>query len=196
MAYDISVALRRFKNLIRWAARYYAIPGHFRRSSEELEAEGLLILVQCCREFPEDQIFFARYFKRALYNRLKDISRFDRTSSRDGVEVQLEEAEQLAVEYDFTNHIRERAEGLYPILSNQAQTFLKTLIDSPVQVSEYAWRDYCRRHKLASQGQSVTGVKSFRIKLRHIRGCLGMCRGDVRRVVKEIRNAVVDSEGG
>lgn len=189
MAYNTDVALRRFKNLIHWAARHYAIPGHFRRSSEELEAEGLLILVQCCEEFPDGQIYFARYFKRALYNRLRDLSRFDRTWSRDGVEVQLGEADSWPQNRDdFLYRMHERAEVLYPVLSCEARMFLQILLDPPIQVSEFAWRDFCRRNKLLSQGQDVRGAKSFRIKLRHIRGYLGMTSADVRRVVKEIQD--------
>lgn len=196
MPYDIPVALRRFKNLIRWASKHYAVYGHFRRSPEDLEAEGLLTLVQCCRDFPDGQIFFARYFKRALYNRLRDVCRFDRTNSREGVEVPIEHAENQAKKYDsFTDRMHERAEGLYPLLSGEAQVFLQILIDPPIQVSEFAWRDFCRRNKLLSQGQNVRGAKVFRIRLRHIRGYLGMRSSDVRRVVEEIQS-VINSEGG
>jgi hypothetical protein len=196
MPYDVGVALRRFKNLIRWAANHYAKPGHFRRSKEELEAEGLLILVQCCRDFPDGEMFFARYFKRSLYNRLRDLSRFDRTWSRDGFEVELTEAanvSQKQVVDPFLEIVSEKAEHLYPLLNREARRFLRALIDPPTPVCQFAWMEFCRRNKLVSQGQKVRDAKRFRIKLRHIRQYLGMNTSDVRRIVEEIKTAI---EGG
>lgn len=194
MPYDVSVALRRFKNLIKWAANHYAKPGHFRRSKEELEAEGLLILVQCCRDFPEGEIFFARYFKRSLYNRLKDLSRFDRRKSRAGFEVELEEADAVLEQRDpFLDLVRERAEHLYPFLTAEAKKFLRTLIDPPPMVCQHAWMDFCRKNKLVSQGQKVRDAKRFRIRLQHIRRYLGMRTVDVRRVVDEIKSVVEEN---
>lgn len=192
MPYDVGVALRRFKNLIRWAANHYAMPGHFRRSKEELEAEGLLILVQCCRDFPDGQIFFARYFKRSLYNKLRDLSRFDRTHSRDGFEVELAEAEnvkQKQVTDPFLEMVKDKAVDLYPYLTPEARRFLRTLINPPLPVCQFAWMDFCRKNKLISQGQKVKDAKRFRVRLRHICQYLGMDSSDVRRVVEEIQIA-------
>ena len=53
--YDIGVALRRFKGLIKWAAHKYGVSGSYNLSPAELEAEGLLLLVQCCRGFQKDK---------------------------------------------------------------------------------------------------------------------------------------------
>lgn len=197
--YDIGVALRRFRKLIKWTARKYAVQGNFRMSPEDLEAEGLLILVQCCRAFPEGQFYFARYFKRAWYNKLQKLIRFGLQEKRVGIEVDLEFAEEIPPpEYDtkFLERIQAQAIELNPYLSSEARMLLKTLIEPSEEVMEYAWRDFCRKQKLRSQGLHVRGAKKFRIRIRHIRGSLKMSRERMREVVKEIRSAYLLSRDG
>lgn len=190
--YDIGVALRRFRKLIKWTAHRYAIRGHFRMSPEDLEAEGLLTLVKCCRAFPEGHFHFARYFKRAWYNKLKKLIRFGLQEKRKGIEVDLEMAiEMPPPEYDthFQDRMKSRANELGPYLSPEAKMLLKMLVEPSEEVMEYAWRDWCRRQKLRSQGTRIVGAKKFRIRSRHIRGAMRINRLRMRELVTEIRTA-------
>lgn len=190
--YDIGVALRRFRGLIKWTARKYSIQGHFRMSIEDLEAEGLLCLVECCRAFPQGQFHFARYFKRAWYNRLKKLIRFGLQEKRVGIEVDLELAVEMPpLEYDskFQDRMKTRANELGPYLSPEAKMLLTMLVEPSEEVMEHAWRDWCRRQKLRSQGVRIPGAKKFRIRGRHIRGALRITRTRMRELVVEIRNA-------
>lgn len=189
--YDISVALRRFRGLIKWTAKKYSIQGNFRMSREDLEAEGLLILVKCCREFPQGQFHFSRYFKRAWYNQLKKLIRFGLQEKRVGVEVDLELAVEIPhIDYDtkFLERMRVQSKELGPYLSLGAKRLLQLLIEPSEEVMEYAWRDFCRKQKLRSHGIFVPGAKKFRIRTRHIRESLRMSREEMREVVTEIRS--------
>lgn len=195
--YDIGVALRRFRGLIKWTARKYAIRGHFRMSVEDLEAEGLLTLVECCRAFPEGQFHFARYFKRAWYNRLKKLIRFGLQEKRQGIEVDLEAAVEMPPpEFDskFQDRMKARANELGPYLSPEARMLLAMLVEPSEEVMEYAWRDWCRRQKLRSQGVRIPGAKKFRIRGRHIRGAMRITRTRMRELVVEIRSAYLTSK--
>jgi hypothetical protein len=157
---------------------------------EDVEAEGFLALVECCREFPEGEVRFARYFKRAWYNRLKTLYRNQNYQKRQGIEVELENAVQIPVQRDeFLSRMRSRYEEICPLLSEDAKRLLLTLLDPPQEVVEYAYRDFCRRNKLHSLGQRVTGHASFRIRLRHIRGALRMTPDRMRDVVVEVQTA-------
>jgi len=188
--YDIGVALRRFKGLISYTARKYSIQGHFRLSTQDIEAEGLLTLVQCCRKFPPGQVRFAAYFKRAWNNRLKKLARFGMQAKRRGFEVDLELAESLpAPTQEVWERILDRAELVAPLLSAETRRFLQQLLEPSEEVMEYAWRDFCRKQKLKSQGVSVPGCERFRIKLRHVRGALRMSPLQVYKAVDEIRLA-------
>jgi len=189
--YDVGVALRRFRGLIRYTARKYSVETNFRMSQKDLEAEGLLTLVQCCRAFPEGQIHFSRYFKRAWNNRLKKLLRFNMRKKRQGFEVNLELASELVAptkkETEVSERIVERANVLYPFLSRDAKKFLQILIEPSGEVMETAWRDYCRKNKLHSQGVNFRGWKMFRIHLRHIREALSLSERGMKDVVQEIR---------
>jgi hypothetical protein len=196
--YDVGVALRRFKGLIKWAARKYEISGNYSMSARDLEAEGLLLLVQCCRGFPEGQILFARYFKRALYNRLQQLHATNHRQKRQGIEVELGEALELPTleESEDWKRIRMKANVLLPVLSPTAQRFLKELLEPSESTVEFAWRDFCRKNKLHSQGLRTTGWSKFRIKFRHIRGALGMSRVDMRTVTRELRRKTREMRRG
>lgn len=184
--YDIGVALRRFKPLIRWTA--YKFSFKLKMDFDDLEAEGFLTLVECCREFPKGETRFARYFKRAWYNRLHDFHRTIMFQKRQGIEVELTDA---LVKYekrdDFYERMKSRYQELNPLLSQDAKKLLCALLDPPQEVVDYAYIDFCRKNKLASQGQPVMGSKRFRIRLRHIRKVLGMSSDRLRSVVKEVK---------
>src|SRR5690348_15439812 len=94
--YDIGTALKRLKPLIRWTAWKASQNRRLRMSFDDVEAEGFLTLVECCRSFPDGQTRFTRYFKRSWYNRLKNMYRDSLTSNPRNSEVDLEKAESLA----------------------------------------------------------------------------------------------------
>ena len=186
--YDIGVALRRFKKLINWTA--YKFSYRLKMDFDDLQAEGFLTLVECCREFPPGQTRFARYFKRAWYNRLHDFHRRLMFQKRQGIEVELKEASFLAFEKrdDFYEKVKSRYQELHPLLSNDAKKLLCALIEPTQEIVEYAYVDFCRKNKLLSQGQRVVGAKKFRIRLRHIRKVLGLSSDRMREVVKEVKS--------
>jgi hypothetical protein len=197
--YDVSRALKKYRGLIRWTARKYATTGNFRLSIADIEAEGLLMLVKCCRSFPKGHGRFGRYFKRAWYNHLKDLIRFGYQDKRLGREVELEEAFEIAPKEKadpFIARMKTRANELSPLLSEDARKFLMVLVEPSGEVMEYAWRDYCRKRKLLSQGLDVRGGKKFRIRIRHIRGALHMTKRRIRELVREIRSAHLKLQGG
>jgi hypothetical protein len=187
--YDIGVALRRFKGLIRWAAHRYEVQGSYNLSFTDLEAEGMLLLVECCRAFPSGQPHFSRYFKRSLYNRLQEMRITQHTQKRTGTEVELDNALGLPTvdNLDETERMQSRAKQLFPMLTPHAQQFLKQLLDPDEIVVEHAWRDFCRRNKLHSQGKRATGWNRFRIKFRHIRSAMHLSKGQMRGIVNELR---------
>jgi hypothetical protein len=190
--YDIKVALRRLRPLIRWTAYRASTNPILRQTYEDLEAEGLLVLVKCCREFPEGQIRFIRYFKRAWYNQLKRFYRDGYALKRQGIEVDLEHAETLVESRDdFLDRMRQRYDELRPFLSQDARRLLELLLSpEPAPMAlEYAWREFCRKNKLRSLGAPVTGGKKFRIRVRHIRRALGITAQRMREVVKEVKSA-------
>lgn len=192
MLYDVQVALRRFRGLIKYTARKYAVRGHFRIGMEEIEAEGYLTLVQCCRSFPEGQRRFARYFKRAWSNRLKKLIRFGFQQKRQGFEVDLEKAQEVQtpeISSEVWERLSDRAYQLMPLLTENARRLLQQLLEPSEEVFEYAWRDYCRKNKLHSQGIRVPGWRYFRVKPRHISGVLHMSATDMQMAVREIRRA-------
>jgi RNA polymerase sigma factor (sigma-70 family) len=190
--YNVSKALEKYRGLIRWTARKYTTSGNFRMSVKDLEAEGLLILVKCCRSFPEGQGRFGRYFKRAWYNHLKTMIRFGRWQKRTGKEVEIDAAIELtpqeSVDQKFFERMRTRANELNPYLSQEARRFLRMLVEPSEEVMDFAWRDYCRKRKLLSQGAKVLGGKKFRIRIRHIRGTMGVTNRRMRELVREIRS--------
>jgi len=187
--YDVGKGLRRFKKLIKFTAHKYGIRGHFQMSPEEIEAEGYLTLVDCCRKFPKGQIRFGWYFKRAWNNRLIELRRSGMFKKRQGFEVDLELAEVVPVPTsEVWDNIKSKAEVLMPLLSRDAQCFLRELLEPSREVEEFAWREFCRRNKLHDQGFNVFGWNRFRIRLRHIRGALNMTPGKVHQVLVEIRS--------
>jgi len=195
--YDITVALRRFRGLIRWTARKYSILGDFRRSREDLEAEGLLVLVKCCQSFPEGGMYFARYFKRAWYNRLKKMIRFSSQKKRQGTEIELLEALSIPdVVPDSREYLLSKAEEFRPHLDAEVFRLLQMLVEPDEQVIEFAWRDFCRKNKLRSQGQRVPGWKQFRVRARHIRSVLRISPSKMRRSIRQIRRVSHLLHGG
>jgi len=185
--YDFGVALRRNRKLIGFLARKYAVRGHYSLSRDDLEAEGLLCLVTCCREFPQTEVRFSRYFKRSLANRFQNLFRLNRQHKRQGVEVRLESVKTLPVRI-APNIWIQQALNIEPFLAEPAKKFLSAVLHPPAEVYEFAWRDFCRRNKLHSQGLQVSGWRTFRIRPRHIRGGLRMSAADVRLLVREIRD--------
>jgi hypothetical protein len=189
MPYDIGVALRRLKPLIRWYAWRASQNRRLKMAFEDVEAEGFLTLVECCREFPDGQTRFSRYFKRAWCNRLKDLYRDSNVVKKQGVEVPIEKAESLPYQRDdFLDRMKSRYNEICPLLSNDAKRLLITLLDPPMEVYETAYRDFCRRNRLYAQGQPVTGHMTFRIRLRHIKSVLGLTDAQVREIGAEVKH--------
>jgi hypothetical protein len=196
--YNVSKALEKYRGLIRWTARKYSIRGNFRMSIADLEAEGLLVLVKCCRSFPKGQRRFGRYFKRSWYNHLKTLSRISFTAKRFGKEVGIDDALHVSPpdrNNPFITSMRDRANELSPCLSGDARRLLQVLTEPSEEVMHFAWKDFCRKRKLLSQGINVLGGKRFRIRIRHIRGALGMSKRRVRELVREIRTANLKLKG-
>ena len=193
MPYSVEVALRRLKPLIRWTAWHFASRRNFQIPFEDLEAEGFLKLVECCRSFPDGQTRFVRYFKRSWYNHLKDLHRRFYTDKRQGKEVGLVNAENLAIQpegIDYRELLRNRFDELSPLLSQDAKRLLHALLyEPPPEVYEVAWKDFCRKNKLRSLGQPVVGAKKYRVRLKHIRQVLGLSGTRVREIVREVRFA-------
>lgn len=182
--YDIGVAIRRFRTLIKWVAVKRAIPGHPKLSSSDLEAEGYLILVRCCQSFPEGETQFARYFKRAFYNHLRDIFRDEFRKKRVHFQVDLSEA--MAEPYQASS-LGEEIESLRPMLSERAHTLLQQLADPGQAVIQCAYLEFLRRNKLRQQGMRISGYKYCRIRLRHIRKALGWSRAECKEAFLEIQ---------
>lgn len=186
--YDIGVALRRFKPLIRWTA--YRFSYRLKMDYEDVEAEGFLTLVECCRNFPPGQTRFARYFKRAWYNRLRDFNRRNMFLKRQGFEVELTHATILPTtpQNEFLERMKSRYQEICPLLSNDAKRLCVALLEPPQEVFSEAYKEHCRRQKLLSQGQQVHGAKKFRIRLKHIRNVLGMSSDRMREVANEVKS--------
>lgn len=177
--------------MIRWTSWRASRNPILRQTYEDLEAEGLLTLVKCCREFPEGQVRFTRYFKRAWYNQLKRMYRDGYALKRQGIEVALEHAEATlaGTKDDFLDRMRSRYDELHPFLSMDARRLLEVLLSPEPEplAAEYAWREYCRKNKLRSMRLPVHGGKKFRIRIRHIRRALGLSAQRMRDVVKEVK---------
>jgi DNA-directed RNA polymerase specialized sigma24 family protein len=192
MSYDIGVALRRFKPLIRWTAWRFSQNKNFYMTFEDIESEGFLTLVECCRDFPIGEVRFARYFKRSWYNRLKDLHRYRTMQKRQGFEVELKYAEALperSADSEFFERMKSKYEEIYPSLSDDARRLLQNLLEPCSEIYEEAYRDFCRKNKLHSLGQSVTGYRKFRVRMKHIRKVLGMSSVRMREVVREVKSA-------
>lgn len=167
---DIGAALVQYRGLIKWIARRYAVLGNFRLSQQDLEAEGYLILVKCCRKFPKNKEGFDGYFKTSLYNHVKTLITTERCDKRMGISVELDEAEELAREESLVQvSLKEKVESIRLDLSPNAYSLLQELIEPSLQVIEFARREFLRRNKLHSLGISVSGFRKFRVRLRHIR---------------------------
>lgn len=165
---------------------------------EDVEAEGFLVLVYCCREFPEGQKYFSRYFKRLWYNKIKNMYRHQRFQKRQGQEVELEQALSIPDTVDAFGRMKLKYEEICPLLSQDARKLLVELLEPSAQTVEVAYQDFCRRNRLNVQGQPVTGHKNFRIRLRHIRRVIGMSPSRMRNVVEEVKsvNRKLHRDGG
>jgi hypothetical protein len=73
---------------------------------------------------------------------------------------------------------------------------MEAIIDPGEEVTETAWRDFCRRNKLNSMGILVQGWKKFVIKPRHIRQAMSISVADARRYLQEIRSVYTRLKGG
>lgn len=185
--YDVHVALRRFRGLIRWTARKYSVPGDVRLSRGDLEAEGLLVLVKCCRAYPENQNRFGRYFKRAWYNRLKMMFRDTHRKKRTGYVVDLLDVESIP-QIAETEWVSQRMTLLHSRLSSTAYQFLQLLVNPTEEVVNCAWIDFCRKSKLRSLGIRSPGSRKFRVKVVHVRRALAMSGTETKNVLREIRH--------
>jgi hypothetical protein len=194
--YDAAVALRRFRWLIRYTAYKYSIQGHYRMSMEDLEAEGYLTLVQCCHSFPEGQRRFGRYFKRAWNNRLTKIFRDSclrnkKKDQRNEVDLDLHlDLPEIRDDFNIWEHVEGRAKKVMPWLTRDSQRLLQLLLKPSQEVIDYAWRDFCRKNKLHSQGFRAPGYDHFRVKARHVAGVLQMKPSYMQGLVREIRSVV------
>jgi hypothetical protein len=179
--YSPKKATKRFQNLIKFIARRYCVNGHFRLSREDLIAEGMLVLVRCCQDFPEGEVHFGRYFKRSLYNHVDKLRRFDRQTKRLGFTVPLDKAMLMAKPEEKPVYLN-RCLEIAPHVSPKAREYLLTLALWPPQLCEYAY-------KQISKTKKISGLKKVRIKTKHIRGYLGLTPLELRGVVREIRDA-------
>jgi hypothetical protein len=169
-------AHRKFCRLIRSVSYHYSHRNNFRLSQEDLEAEGMLVLVRCCRDFPKGKTYFTRYFKRSLYSHLIDLHRFEKQQKRRGYIVPLDEIQQQVASSHLSPYAN-MALSIAPLLSSRARTFLQTLVFPPIGLSEYAWKHY-----------QDSSRKRFRIRLIDLRGYLNLTAADVRGLVKEVRD--------
>lgn len=190
--YPIRKALRRYRRLIKFTARKYSVRGHFRLAAEEIEAEGYLTLVRCCRYYGKRErrrgILFGWYFKRAWNNQLIKLRRFDLQLKRQGFEVDLEHADDIPVpSSEVWERIKSKADDLMPRLSAESRQFLRELLEPSGEVMEFAYKDFCRRRRLHVQGVKTSGWNSFRIELRHIRGALDMSPSEMQKAIAEIK---------
>jgi hypothetical protein len=156
-----------------------------------VEAEGFLTLVICCREFPDDRkrSEFKLYFKRSWYNRLKDMNRHRLYLKRAGIEVDLDQAvhvPEVSERAEFLERMWGRYDEINPLLSDSARRLLLMLLD-PTPATSIAYEDFLRKQRLYERGESVTGHKRFRIKLRHIRKALAMSSREMRDAVREVK---------
>jgi hypothetical protein len=174
-------AKRKFENLIKFIARRYSVPGHFRLSREELIAEGELVLVRCWNDFPYGTIEFDSYFKTALYNRIKELHRFRAQIKREGEEVSIEEALHLQKVNPEIPYLDE-ALLVFPYISPKARRLLCTLLFSPPALSYYAYLDLQKRQK-------TFAAPECRIAARHIRGFLNLTPRQMDGLVREVRDA-------
>lgn len=172
---------RKFENLIKYIARKYSVPGHFRLSREELIAEGELVLVRCWNDFPYGTTEFDSYFKTALYNRIKRLHRFGVQLKREGEEVPIEEALFLR-RVDAEIPYLDEALLVFPHISVKARRLLCTLLFSPPALSYYAYLDLQKRQK-------TFAAPEYRIAARHIRGFLNLTPRQLQSLVIEIRTA-------
>lgn len=185
---DIGEALKQYRGLIKWIARRYAVLGNFRLSQQDLEAEGYLVLVKCCRRFPRHREGFDGYFKTSLYNHIKTLITTERRDKRMGINVELEEAVELAREESLVKlTLKEKIESIRSHLSTFAYRLLQELLEPSPQVVEFARREFLRRNKLHSLGISVGGYRKFRIRERHIRKVFGWKTEDCNKAMSEIR---------
>jgi hypothetical protein len=186
--YDYGVALRRFDKLIRWTARKYQVLGHHHLMPQDIQAEGYLVLVRCCQRFPPYRTGFARFFKRSWYNRLKDLSRFSHRQARDGVTVEIPET---LVDERFlpSDNLRSRISELKHRVSPLAFKFLRLFTQPNEAVTQAAWRDFCRKNKLAGLGIKVTGFKKFRIRPKHVQTVLGIPPVLGRKLLRELKQS-------
>jgi hypothetical protein len=190
--YDIAIALKRFRPLIKWVARHNANPYYYKMAREDLEAEGLLTLVQCCQQFPKGEIRFARFFKKSLYNRIKKLVRYSRCIKRQGVEVDLDSIEHLAKpsrDTEFIEQIQKRVGEILPYLSPESARFLRALVNPNDEATSHeAWKELCRRNKLRTLGIRTSNVRKFRVEERHFKRALRMNTNDVNEAIREIQS--------
>lgn len=191
MPYDVQKALKKYKKLISWYAWHYSTRGSFWLAPQDLNSEGLLVLVKCCQNFPKGQGNFEHYFKRSLNNRFFTMLRDVNRGKRDGKEVPLEDASAIPYQKPTTSFMevaKERAELIKPYLSPDAKNFLEVLLENQNgKVLEEAWKDYCRKYKLFANGQRVKPVNRFRVRPRHLRKALNLSSSRMQELVSEIR---------
>lgn len=149
-------------------------------------------MVKCCREYPDGRKrkLFGRYFKRAWYNRLISLNRHALQLKRQGIRVEIEEAESLPAISDrdnFTERAQEKFQELCPLLSDDARRLLQMLLD-PTPATGIAYEDFIRKQRMRRSGRLVTGHQRFRIKLVHIRLALGMTSGRMWNAVREVKS--------
>lgn len=182
----IKKAQRKYGNLVKFIARKYAIPGHYRLSKEDLHAEGMLVLVRCCRDLPKGTTHFGKYFKRSLYNKIQTLYRFEKELKRRGYNVSLDAATNLPA-------LREAGDGFYadvvlrllPRLSSKSARLLETLVFPPIGLFDYAYARFLRKR-----------TKNFRVKRSDIHGFLGMSKYDVKLAIQEVRDVQLSLSRG
>jgi hypothetical protein len=189
--YDINVALRRFHDLIKWTANWFSNPHSYNLEAEDLEAEGLLVLVRCCQRFPKGEVHFARYFKASLYSRMRKLVRYSKFKKRVGISVELDDNELPPVKppsIEFIERMQKRVSDVTPYLSREAVRFLKLLVNpNDKEVQQQAWMELCRRHKLRSLGISTSRNLGFRLERRHLLRAYRIEPKRVNEIIREVQ---------
>lgn len=209
--YDIRRALKKFHRLIKWVAYQYSNQRNYLMEYEDLEAEGLLVLVKCCDEFPESELElpdgetrFAHYFKRALYNKMKKFIRHSNYKKRVGQVTSLEAMTDEREDYEG-NHYTDKdfPERLKVYQRTESEKFMELMRDRIDVISPYLSEDSARLLQMLvnpNDGEVLLQARKdwkkkrrlkksqkFRVRWKHVRGILNMSTMEVSTAIREIK---------
>lgn len=219
--YDINRAMRKMRPLVKQMARKHAVSGSTRMGREDLEAEGMLVLMKCCKKFSSGN--FEHYFARAFRNYIDKIRTYGNRPMRRAVEEIpiefLEDQERIGMQHRYNTHtgifketflqsqrfvrdqneqrvvedLQRRAKRLLPLLSSGAVRLLQMVVDPrhTAEAEQQAYHEFLRRKHLRALGIRCPGRDQFRLKKRHFQKALGMNSSELRSAIREIQS--VDS---